>query len=142
MINMMIGLLKVVKEELEKISCKIRDQEVTPRLEASLQENFLTKLHVLFYKGLKTVKGDEFQIAVIYDKRQISCSQLFSRRRKCAVLRGDCGRPVNACSTRGVVPVDASSGDAYPGRTTHSCATPVMTMTMTMTHSEKSDIRQ
>ena len=48
----MIGLLQVVKEELKNVSYKIREQEVTARLEMRLQKKPLAEAHVLFYKGL------------------------------------------------------------------------------------------
>ena len=54
----MIGLLKVVKEELKKVSCTRHGQEATARLEMSLQKKPLAKAHALFYKGLKAMGGD------------------------------------------------------------------------------------
>ena len=69
----MIVLLKVVTEELKKEPHKIRDQEVTARLEVSPpKKKPLAEAHALFYKGLNAVKGDESQITVVYGKLQIS----------------------------------------------------------------------
>ena len=68
----MIGLLKVVKADLKNVSYKIRDQEVTARLEVSPPKKPLAKAHALFYRGLKAVKGDLSQITVVHGKLQIS----------------------------------------------------------------------
>ena len=67
-----IGLLDVMREELKKGPCKQKGQEVSSRLELSPKRKPLSKAHALFYTGLKTVKGDESRIHVVYGKIQIS----------------------------------------------------------------------
>ena len=59
-----IDLLKSMKEELEKAACKIRGQNVKAMLEVSLQRKPKTKEHVLFFKGLKEMKGDESKVRI------------------------------------------------------------------------------
>ena len=48
------------------------DQAVSARLEMSPQKKPLAKAHLLFYKGLKAVGGNESKINVVYRTIQIS----------------------------------------------------------------------
>ena len=61
-----------VKDELKKEPSKIRDQEVTARLEMSIQKKNLEKAHALFYKGFKAMGGNASKINGVYGKNQIS----------------------------------------------------------------------
>ena len=51
---------------------KIRDQDVSARLETSWEKKHLEKAHALFYKGFKAMGGNESKINGVYGKNQIS----------------------------------------------------------------------
>ena len=61
-----------LKDELKKEPSKIRDQDVSTRLEMSFQKKNLEKAHVLFYKGFKAMGGNESKINGVFGKIQIS----------------------------------------------------------------------
>ena len=52
-----------VKDELKKEPSKIRDQDVSARLEMSFQKKNLEKAHALFHNGLKAMGGNESKIS-------------------------------------------------------------------------------
>ena len=60
----MIELLMVVKDELKKKPYGLGGQAVTARLEMSPRMKPLAKAHALFYKGLKSVDGNDSKINV------------------------------------------------------------------------------
>ena len=68
----MIGLRKIMKEELDEEAYKIHGQNVKARLEVSPQRRPLTKTQALFFKGLKEVGGGESEVRAFHGKRQIS----------------------------------------------------------------------
>ena len=55
----------------KKEPSKIRDQDVSARMEMSFQKKNLEKAHVLFYKGFKAMGGNESKINGVFGKFQI-----------------------------------------------------------------------
>ena len=68
----MIGLRRIMKEELDKAAYKIHGQNVMGRLEVSPQRRPLAKTQALFFKGLKEVGGGESKVRAFHGKLQIS----------------------------------------------------------------------
>ena len=60
------------QKSTQEVSYELHGQEISSRLEMSPKRKPLTKAHALFYKGFKTVDGDESTISVVYGKIQIS----------------------------------------------------------------------
>ena len=83
----MIDLLKVLKEELDKAAYEINGQRVKARLEVSLQRRPLTKAQAMFFNGLNEVDGDESKVRSFYGKLQNSffvgsCCKIHTRGRR------------------------------------------------------------
>ena len=68
----MMDLLKVMKEELDKAAYDMNGQRVKARLEVIPQRRALTKAQAMFFNGLKEVDGDESKVRSFYGKLQTS----------------------------------------------------------------------
>ena len=69
---MMIEIMKMMREELEKTNFRMSADRVRTNLEISLDKKLLRRVHVIFFKSLKEARRNDTKIQTIYGNLQIS----------------------------------------------------------------------
>ena len=69
---MMIALLKIMEQELDKAAFRVIGQRVKANLERVPQKRALAKAQALFFKALKEAGGNEAKVRAFYGNLQIS----------------------------------------------------------------------